>query len=82
MKTAEMPSKIRNISKAVLGLEKSKAAMKRSMSKTRQEIRMVQYSIVSALMAHQFDDTPLAVAFILSTLWFTFGSKFTQKRKK
>ena len=75
MKTAEMPSKIRNISKAVLGLEKSKAAMKRSMSKTRQEIRMVQYSIVSALMAHQFDDTPLAMAFVLSTLWFAFSSR-------
>ena len=75
MKTAEMPSNIRNISKAVLGLEKSKAAMKRSMSKTRQEIRMVQYSIVSALMAHQFDDTPLAFAFVLSTLWFAFSSR-------
>lgn len=75
MKTAEMPSKIRNISTAVLGLERSKAAMKRSMSKTRQEIRMVQYSIVSALMAHQFDDTPLAFAFVLSTLWFAFSSR-------
>ena len=75
MKTAEMPAKIRNISTAVLGLEKSKAAMKRSMSKTRQEIRMVQYSIVSALMAHQFDDTPLAFGFVLCTLWFAFSSR-------
>ncbi|CAY39647.1 hypothetical protein OTV1_059 [Ostreococcus tauri virus 1] len=75
MKTAEMPAKIRNISTAVLGLEKSKAAMKRSMSKTRQEIRMVQYSIVSALMAHQFDDTPLAMGFVLCTLWFAFSSR-------
>jgi len=75
MKTVEMPAKIRNISTAVLGLEKSKAAMKRSMSKTRQEIRMVQYSIVSALMAHQFDDTPLAMAFVLCTLWFAFSSR-------
>ena len=75
MKTAEMPAKIRNISTAVLGLEKSKAAMKRSMSKTRQEIRMVQYSTVSALMAHQFDDTPLAFGFVLCTLWFAFSSR-------
>ncbi|MAB60932.1 MAG: hypothetical protein CMO46_10420 [Verrucomicrobiales bacterium] len=74
-KTVEMPAKIRNISTAVLGLEKSKAAMKRSMSKTRQDIRMVQYSIVSALMAHQFDDTPLAMAFVLCTLWFAFSSR-------
>jgi ubiquinone biosynthesis protein len=78
MKTAEMPSKIRNISTAVLGLERSKAAMKRSMSKTRQDIRMVQYSIVSALMAHQFDDTPLAMGFVLCTLWFAFSSRKNQ----
>ena len=75
MKTGEMPSRVQNISKAVLGLEKSKTAMKRSMAKTRREIRMVQYSIVSALMAHQFDDTPLAFAFVLCTLWFTFSSR-------
>ena len=75
MKTVEMPAKIRNISTAVLGLEKSKAAMKRSMSKTRQDIRMVQYSIVSALLADQFDDTSLTMAFVLCTLWFAFSSR-------
>ena len=78
MKTAEIPTKIRNISTAVLGLEKSKAAMKRSMSKTRQEIRMVQYSIVSALMACQFDHTPLSMGFVICTLWFTFSSRKSQ----
>ena len=75
LKTSEMPARVQNISKAVLGLEKSKAAMKRSMAKTRREIRMVQYSIVSALMAHQFDDTPLALAFVLCTMWFAFSSR-------
>ena len=72
MKTTEIPTKIGKISTAVLGLEKSRAAMKRSMVKTRQEIRVVQYSVVCALLAEQFGDTPLAMFFVLCTLWFTF----------
>ena len=72
MKTTEIPSKIGKISTAVLGLEKSRAAMKRSMVKTRQEIRVVQYSVVCALLAERFGDTPLAMFFVLCTLWFTF----------
>ena len=72
MKTTEIPSKIGKISTAVLGLEKSRAAMKRSMVKTRQEIRVVQYSVACALLAEQFGDTPLAMFFVLCTLWFTF----------
>jgi predicted unusual protein kinase regulating ubiquinone biosynthesis (AarF/ABC1/UbiB family) len=72
MKTTEIPSKIGKISTAVLGLEKSRAAMKRSMVKTRQDIRVVQYSVVCALLAERFGDTPLAMLFVLCTLWFTF----------
>ena len=47
----EMPSRIRNINVAVLGLEKSKAAMKRSLNKTRKDIQNAQYSVLSALFA-------------------------------
>ena len=72
MKTTEIPSKIGKISTAVLGLEKSRAAMKRSMVKTRQDIQVVQYSVVCALLAERFGDTPLAMFFVLCTLWFTF----------
>jgi len=78
MKTVEMPTKIRNISTAVLGLEKSKAAMKRSMSKTRQEIRTLQYTMLSGLVAYQFHDTPIAYACILCNLWFVFSSRKNQ----
>lgn len=73
-KTVEMPTKIRNISTAILGLEKSKVAMKSSLYKTRQEIRSIQYSVLSALMAVEFNDTQLGMVFVLCTLWITFNS--------
>ena len=49
--TIEMPTKIRDINVAVLGLEKSRTTMKRSMEKTRREVRDVQYSVVSTIVA-------------------------------
>ena len=71
-RTSEIPAKIGKISSTVMGLEKSRSAMKRSMIKTQREIRVVQYSVVCALLAERFGDTPLAMVFVLSTLWFTF----------
>ena len=41
------------------------------MVKTRQDIRVVQYSVVCALLAERFGDTPLAM-FCFVYLWFTF----------
>lgn len=72
MKTTEIPSKIGKISTTVLGLEKSRAAMKRSMMKTRRELRTVQYTVACAVLAQSFNDTPLALVFVLCTMWFTF----------
>jgi len=77
-KTVEMPAKIRNISTAILGLEKSKVAMRSSLYKTRQDIRSIQYSVLSALMAFEFNDTPLGMAFVLCTLWITLSSRKNQ----
>ena len=71
-RTSEIPAKIGKISSTVMGLEKSRSAMKRSMIKTQREIKVVQYSVVCALLAERFGDTPLAMVFVLSTLWFTF----------
>jgi predicted unusual protein kinase regulating ubiquinone biosynthesis (AarF/ABC1/UbiB family) len=76
--TAEMPTRVKNISTAVLGLEKSRTAMKRSIDKTRREIRMAQYSILCAMMADRFADQEnifLFGTFFFSTLWFTFISR-------
>ena len=71
-RTSEIPAKIGKISSTVMGLEKSRSAMKRSMIKTQREIKVVQYSVVCALLAERFGDTPLAMVFVLCTLWFTF----------
>ena len=78
MRTAEMPTRIKNISTAVLGLEKSRAATKRSIEKTRREIRMGQYSILCAMMADRFADQEnvfLFGAFLFGTLWFSLFRK-------
>jgi len=72
MTTTTIPSTIGKINASVVGLEKSRAAMKRSISKARQDIQVVQYSVVCALLAQQLGDTPLAMIFVLCTLWFTF----------
>ena len=73
MKTTEIPGTIGKISTAVSGLQKSRGYMKRTMIKTRQEIKIVQYSVVCALLAEKFgDNPPLAMFFVFCTLWFTF----------
>src|SRR5210317_571192 len=72
-RTSEIPAKIGKISSTVMGLEKSRSAMKRTMIKTQQEIRLVQYSVVCALLAEKFgDNPPLAMFFGFCTLWLTF----------
>ena len=73
MKTTEIPGTIGKISTAVTGLQKSRGSMKRTMIKTQQEIRLVQYSVVCAILAERFgDNPPLATFFVLCTLWITF----------
>jgi predicted unusual protein kinase regulating ubiquinone biosynthesis (AarF/ABC1/UbiB family) len=72
MNTTEIPSKIGKINSTVLGLERSRAAMKRSMIKTRQEIRIVQYSVVCALLAERFNGTPFAALLVGFAIWITF----------
>ena len=73
MKTTEIPGTIGKINTAVMGLQKSRGSMKRSMVKTQREIRLVQYSVVCALLAERFgDNPPLAMFFVSCTLWFTF----------
>ena len=46
-----MPSRIKNISTAMLDMEQSRASMKRSMEKSRKEMRYVQYSVLLAVFA-------------------------------
>src|SRR5210317_473874 len=71
----EMPSRIRNISTAVLGLEESRASMKRSLEKTRREMRYAQYSVLSAVFAgNMVDHLPAFVLLSALSVWFAFTS--------
>ena len=72
--TTAMPTTVKNISTAVLGLEKSRAAMKRSLKKTRREIRLAQYSILSTLLAFECENAYLGAAFALMAVYFVFTS--------
>jgi len=72
----EMPSRIRNISKAVLGLEESRASMKRSLEKTRCEVRYAQYSVLSAVFASTMTENgPAFVLLFTISVWFAFTSR-------
>jgi len=73
--TAEMPTRIKNISTAVLNLEKSRNAMKRSLDKTQREVRFALYSTLSAILAVEQDDKILMSLFTLMAAWFAFTSR-------
>ena len=66
--SVEMPNRIKNISTAVLGLEKSRASIKRSLEKSRREMRYVQYSVLSAVFAGNMLDHGSQSAFVILTL--------------
>jgi len=66
--SVEMPNRIKNISTAVLGLEKSRASIKRSLEKSRREMRYVQYSVLSAVFAGNMLDHGSQSAFVVLTL--------------
>lgn len=79
--TAEMPLLVKNMSTAILGLEKSRAGLKRSLKNTRREVRYAQYSILCALCAFELQDqdrTALAVAFAVSSFFWAFTSRRNQ----
>lgn len=72
MKATQIPGKITKINSTVLGLEKSRAAMKRSMVKQGREIRVIQYSVLCALLAERFSDSPVALVPVILALYLTF----------
>ena len=72
MKATQIPGKITKINSTVLGLEKSRAAMKRSMVKQGREIRVIQYSVLCALLAERFSDSPVALVPVVLALYLTF----------
>jgi len=73
--TTEMPSRVRDISTAVLGLEKSRAQIKRMMNKTGREVRFAQYSILVSILAAQMEHTPLTILCVATSIWLTMSSQ-------
>ena len=73
--TTEMPSRVRDISTAVLGLEKSRAQIKRMMNKTGREVRFAQYSILVSILAAQTEHTPLTILCVATSIWLTMSSQ-------
>jgi len=76
--TAEMPLRIKNLSTAVMSLEKSRASVKRSLKKTRREIRFAQYSILCTLIAFEQENQYAFAAFALGAMWFALTSRKSQ----
>ena len=78
----EMPSRIRNISTAILGLEESRSVTKRILEKTRKEIQYTQYSVLAAVFAgniYESGGTPVAfIAMTMLSFWFAFISQKTR----
>lgn len=72
LKATQIPGKITKINSTVLGLEKSRAAMKRSMVRQGREIRVIQYSVLCALLAERFSDSPVALVPVVLALYLTF----------
>ena len=72
--SVEMPSRIKNISTAMLDMEQSRASMKRSMEKSRKEMRYVQYSVLLAVFAgnllEQYKDVSILLTLISLDLAF------------
>ena len=75
---AEMPTRVKNLSTAVLSLEKSRAAVKRSLKKTRKEIRYAQYSILCTLIALEQQNQYVFVFFASLAAWFALTSRKNQ----
>ena len=72
----EMPSRIRSINDSILELEKSRTKLRRTIEKSREDMRSMQYSILMAILAEHFVDTPpLFAAFSATTLFFLFNSQ-------
>ena len=70
----EMPGRIREINSAVLNLEKSRTTMKRSMEKTRREVKNAQYTVLSTIFATSMIEHGYmneCVVFLLAVIVFT-----------
>ena len=73
---ARLPTTVNNIRDAVLNLEKQRAAVRRSLKKTRREIRSAQYSTFCAMLSLEMENTYLSAFFgIMAIYWLVTSRK-------
>lgn len=76
----EMPSRIRSINESINELERSRSKLRRSIEKSREDMRFMQYSILAAILAENFADNHILFAvFSMTTLFFVFSSQKTRQ---
>ena len=67
----EMPVRVRSINEAVNNLDKSRSSMKRSIEKTRKELKTVQYSLMMVLISQNYNDNQMVFwGSIISCIFF------------
>lgn len=72
----EMPSRIRSINESINELERSRSKLRRSIEKSREDMRFMQYSILTAILAENFVDNHILFAvFSMITLFFVVNSQ-------
>lgn len=69
----EMPGRVKSMSESISELERSRNQLKRSIEKSGRDMRTIQYSILSAILADNFVDQPAIFgACLLATAYFVF----------
>ena len=76
-----MPNRVKNISTALLSMEKSRASMRRSMEKTRREMRYVQYSVLLAVFAGNLLENYKDVSILLTLLSLDLALRAFRKNR-
>ena len=77
----EMPNRVKNISTALLSMEKSRASMRRSIEKTRREMRYVQYSVLLAVFAGNLVENYKEVSVLLTLLSLDLAFRAFRKNR-
>lgn len=76
----EMPTRIRSISDSIGDMEKSRLKIKRSLEKTRTDMKTTQYTLLSAMVADNFREEPLFFGFfVILTVYFLITGQRTRR---
>ena len=76
----EMPTRIRSISESLGDMEKSRLKIKRSIEKSRTDMKSTQYTLLSAMVADNVREEPLFFGFfVILTVYFLITGQKTRQ---